>query len=115
MVKGIAIYVLGLSSSVLLHIYHILSGTFNSSQRGDVMSGILASFPENLIALVLFIIAVVVIWKYEKRGRKEKQSEQKSKKENEEAENSRHKEIIDAIKSIDRKNNNCENGNNTED
>ena len=77
MVKGTAIFFLGLSSPVLVHIFHVMQGLVAPPKEGDVMSGILASFPDNLIVGMVFIVSLVVVWRIVVKEHKEKQKEQK--------------------------------------
>ena len=76
MVKGVAIFFLGLSSPVSVHVFHIVRGLVAPFEGGDVVSGILASFPANLVAGVVFIVSLIVMWRIAVKERVEKQKEQ---------------------------------------
>ena len=76
MVKSVAIFFLGLSSPVLVHVFHVTWGLVAPPEGGDVMSGILASFPANLVAGAVFIVSLIVIWRIVAKERMEKRKEQ---------------------------------------
>ncbi len=62
MLKQIAIFTLGLTSPILVHISQTILGYISPSQRGDVMNGLMNSFPSNAIALILFIGACFYLY-----------------------------------------------------
>ncbi|MFC2032956.1 hypothetical protein ACFLUB_00285 [Chloroflexota bacterium] len=75
----IAIFVLGLSSPILVHILHIIVGFISSSLRGGVMSGIIASFPYNAIAFIAFFASLgFIIW-YLRQSKKRETDEENAK------------------------------------
>ena len=94
MVKGVAIFFLGLSSPVSIHVFHIVRGLVAPFEGGDVVSGILASFPANLVAGVVFIISLIVIWRIAVKERVEKQKER----EKEEVERDKFSKLISEVR-----------------
>ena len=94
MVKGVAIFFLGLSSPVSIHVFHIVRGLVVPFEGGDVVSGILASFPANLVAGVVFIVSLIVIWRIAVKERVEKQIER----EREEVDRDKYRELMSEVR-----------------
>ena len=70
--KYVAAFTLGVTATKLApNAIHILVGIVRSEQRGDVMTGIEASSPYNLIALFLFIVALVFLAWYSRREQRQ--------------------------------------------
>jgi len=76
MAKNIAIFILGFTSSILVHFANIIIGL---AKGDDVMSGIINSFPYNIIALVGFIGAILfLLWYSKKQSKREEEKEKRS-------------------------------------
>ena len=72
MVKHIAIFTLGLTSPILVHISRTILGFILPSQRGGVMGGLINSFPSNVIILILFIGASIYLYIIHRKTRDNK-------------------------------------------
>jgi hypothetical protein len=70
----VAIFLFGLTSTICIHIAQIAIGY---AKGDDVISGIINSLPYNVIALVVFLIALIyIIWYSREQARNDKRNKQ---------------------------------------
>ena len=67
-INYIAVFILGATATLLTpHIAHILVGFMYPEQKEATVSGIIASFPYNLIALVFFLASLAFVIGYSRK------------------------------------------------
>lgn len=100
MVKSTAIFALGLTSPVLAHVFHIVWGLVIPAEGGSVMTGILASFPANLVAITVFVVALIVVWRVSVKEREAERRKQVSDKEERDKFSELMREIRDELRGL---------------
>ncbi|MFC1979677.1 hypothetical protein ACFLVS_02225 [Chloroflexota bacterium] len=106
--KPLAIFVLGLSSPIIVHIANIIySLILPSHDGGAVMSGILTSMPWNILAFIGFFGALAfLLWYGRQQGNREKLKETETERQEElkEIETKLQKEqIVNLLKTMAKK------------
>lgn len=78
-INYIAIFLLGLTSTICIHIAQIAMGYIRSPEdSGDIVSGIINSMPYNIISLSIFLCSLVyIIWHSGKQARDDEINKQR--------------------------------------